>query len=434
MELIAHMLATIETIVFLHIIMRVSMHKNKSRLSVAWVILICADIYYTYASDRMLGLVLGNICGNTLGVVLLLDEDISDGIIKKIFAAVYVRFLHIPIAFLLFVLKKASGLAIEENVEKTIWATIGILIICFAGRLMEKKILLTSYIKQISKEYYCISAVFGLAVGFIFYYIKEVCKDVDTKIQWLLWLVILIIGIFVYLFGFGFAVAMLRGRLYKSESEAKDKYLRLSKSYYEELSDNIKEVRRMKHDMNAHINAIGSFVMSENMESAKKYFAEIKTHYDMRKLKIIDVGNIFVSAILTEEWQHLDESENIIIDCEGTLPEKLQVSDFVLCTIFSNLVANSIEACKMLKSSKRVIKIRLKEYDNNLAVIFENPVEWEVDADNLGMHTSKSDAGNHGYGLYNVRNVVEHCNGEIHAEVTEDKFKISIFIPGKPDF
>ena len=48
---------------------------------------------------------------------------------------------------------------------------------------MEKKILLTSYIKQISKEYYCISAVFGLAVGFIFYYIKEVCKDVDTKIQ-----------------------------------------------------------------------------------------------------------------------------------------------------------------------------------------------------------------------------------------------------------
>ena len=100
MEMAVNLLMVIEIVIFLRRIMQVGFHKNKLRLLVACIILIYANLLCSYASSRAVSVILGNIVGNSIGIILLFDEvSIIKAYLKKEFATVYVGLLHIPFLF-----------------------------------------------------------------------------------------------------------------------------------------------------------------------------------------------------------------------------------------------------------------------------------------------------------------------------------------------
>lgn len=175
--------------------------------------------------------------------------------------------------------------------------------------------------------------------------------------------------------------------------------------------------------MDSHFIITDKYAESGDSDMLKSYLSKIKEQSQYENLSVVNVWNSIVSAVLTEAMRPVDSKELISLVCDGTLPEKLSISDYDICTIFSNLMANSIEACRRLTESERRIYIEFSINSNSLCIIFRNPVEWEVDAEHFnGCYTSKSDKLRQGYGAENIKKAVGCYDSDVKIYVKDEMF------------
>lgn len=111
---------------------------------------------------------------------------------------------------------------------------------------------------------------------------------------------------------------------------------------------------------------------------------------------------------------------------EGMLPAELPMGDFDLCTIFSNLLSNSIEACMQVEEGIRYIRLSIRRLGEKLVIEVENSCKQTVEISKLGDVTSKKDKENHGYGIQNIRDAVYKYHGELIFKSVESKFVAQI--------
>lgn len=189
----------------------------------------------------------------------------------------------------------------------------------------------------------------------------------------------------------------------------------LFKEYIEEQARYIDEVRSAKHDMEAHVIVMQYYLRDGLYEDAKAYLGAIKEHQEFRHAPKVDTGNHMVDAVISAKLQRAQAQ--IEIRTNGFLPEKLRVEEYDLCTLFSNLISNAIEACEKLEKTVRVIRLEIRENHRDIMITMENPIEWEVDRDTLLHSTTKADKNAHGYGVQNVCHVVEKYHGRIDYEI-----------------
>ena len=113
-------------------------------------------------------------------------------------------------------------------------------------------------------------------------------------------------------------------------------------------------------------------------------------------------------------------------EIDGMLPGKLGIGDFDLCTIFSNLLSNSIEACAGVHVEERAVCLEIRRFGEYLVIEIVNPAKEEVDLGRLGAGTSKGDLEHHGFGIANVKSMVKKNHGEIVFENRPGKFSVKI--------
>ena len=426
MKLILNILATVEILVFLDKILHVRFSRNKIRLLIGGAILLYAKIFYTYWYDRNVAMILGNLMGPVVGAIIILDEGMIRNFLKYEFAAIYVCFLYMPFELILFVIKEIFSIEIVADIEKLSLCIVVILLMFFIAKILESHKWLISWIKEIPPAYYLIAIVYGFAVALVIKYIEMVMPDDDSALRIFMQIIMFILSIFMYVFGMGFALIDLLRKKHKSESELKDRYMDMLKNYSIEREKGFNEVRRMKHDMSAHLRALNCYAREGDYIALNEYLDEVNIHYKTLNASNINTGNVFVNGIITAEMQ---KAEGIELVCDGMLPKEVILSDYALSTIFSNLLINAIDACKRLEHSKRIIELTIKSDSEGFAVMLENPIEWELDNKKLGEdYTSKPDKDNHGYGLYNVNRIVEEYGGLVEISVDNGVFTVVVCI------
>ena len=425
MKLVLNILATVEILVFLNKILHVRFSGNKIRLIIGGVILLYADIFYTYWHDRNVAMILGNLLGPIIGTVLVLDEGIVRSFLKQQFAMIYVCFLYMPFELMLLAVKETFFVEMAADIEKLSLCIMVIVLMLLISKILGKHKWLVSWIREISPVYYIIAIIYGHAVGLLIAYINRIIY-VDGVIHIALQMIMLIISIFMYVFGMGFALIDLLRKKHKSESELKDRYMDMLKNYSIEREKGFNEVRRMKHDMSAHLRALNCYAREGDYIALNEYLDEVNIHYKTLNASNINTGNVFVNGIITAEMQ---KAEGIELVCDGMLPKEVILSDYALSTVFSNLLTNAIDACKRLKHSKRIIELTIKSDSEGFAVMLENPIEWELDNKKLGEdYTSNPDKDNHGYGLYNVKRIVDEYGGLVEISTDNDVFTVIVCI------
>ncbi len=113
----------------------------------------------------------------------------------------------------------------------------------------------------------------------------------------------------------------------------------------------------------------------------------------------------------------------------GYLPDSTTISDRDLCIVISNLIVNAIEAVDKIYSSERNINVTLKKGKILTYIIIKNTfVNSEDKVIQNKISTTKSDKRNHGFGLKNVKNIVEKYNGELVLKVEKNQFIAEIRI------
>lgn len=154
-----------------------------------------------------------------------------------------------------------------------------------------------------------------------------------------------------------------------------------------------------------------------------EYLERIKARSDAVR-PTINTGNIALDAILSSK-KELAESKGIKFITKLQIPENLAIKPDDISIIFGNALDNAIEANEMVPENDRYIEVSLL-YDNLLICKISNAC---MPLGNKEFKTRKLDKENHGFGMENIKSVINGYNGEVKIEWHDYKFVLYISIP-----
>ena len=136
-----------------------------------------------------------------------------------------------------------------------------------------------------------------------------------------------------------------------------------------------------------------------------------------------------VNAIISDTFSR--SHAEIDFDLVGLLPSDFVMTEYDICTLFSNLFANASEACERLKYRKPVISMEIIESEGECRISVQNPIEWKIETESGRFLTTKEDKLCHGFGTRNMIKVVQQYGGKIDFLVTESSFRVEIILKNK---
>jgi len=361
-----------------------------------------------------------------IGIVLLFEEGLIKGCIKENFSGLSGIVFTKAAELIVVGIKLIPGFKWVDRASSWIMLATELVIILGIAYFIRKKADLVLSIRNVPTVYYIICLISyllcmqlpGYVVGNFYVYGIDRHKLLMFgyyMAQALYVLIVILLFVFLWL------------RHYKRENYLKNKYLLMLGDYYSGMASHVNEVRGIKHDIKAHMNALKGYLDDDNIEQARKYLSEMSEHQTYSNTRIMHVGHELVDAVLTEAMQR-SENKDIILDCEGALPKELPISDFDLCTIFSNIITNSTEACNRLKEKEKRITLQIQVLQRNVVIACENPIEWEIDTSKLKGHTSKKNKECHGYGLHNIEKTIAKYGGEMKLSAEDGTFQVGILL------
>lgn len=224
----------------------------------------------------------------------------------------------------------------------------------------------------------------------------------------------------------GFYLCTYMARAVKTDMELR--MLSYQKSYYEEIEKNQQTVRKLRHDMKNHLNIIGMLIADEKTPEAKNYLTELNQEFAVTAKSYC--SNEVVNAVLNSKEQSAAEAQ---IRCEFQidLAEDPQMEDIDLCALLSNTLDNAIEACRKIpEASKRFLSVKARCQKGFFSYKVVNSKANEVTEENGCFITSKKDAGLHGIGLKNVKQIAAKYEGYVEVSYDEHSFTVVVMIHG----
>lgn len=214
---------------------------------------------------------------------------------------------------------------------------------------------------------------------------------------------------------------------YQLKNESLEKFNEQQKKYFELLLEKEQKTRQFRHDIIAELIQIKNFSLKKDYEGLEKYITETLKEISFISKYDYDVGNDTVNIILN--YYLLPVKSRCAIEVNGYLPDSVTVSDRDLCIVISNLILNAIEAVDKVHNYEKKINFTIKAGKIFTYIIIKNTFdnnEDKVIQNNIS--TTKSDKRNHGFGLKNVKNIVEKNNGELVLKVEKNQFIAEIRI------
>lgn len=200
-----------------------------------------------------------------------------------------------------------------------------------------------------------------------------------------------------------------------------EKQIHTQIGFYEEREKTYAEIRRFKHDYTNHINCIRSMLNAEKYTEVAEYLENITGMFPSEGL-LFNTGNFISDAILSDK-QNSIAGENITINFEGTIPTAINETD--LCIILGNAIDNAIEASRELDGEKTILVYGGFSHSYFILTVTNPTVNTSNNRDILPF-TSKADKSEHGFGLLNIKSVVDKYNGRMKIENEDNLFTLSL--------
>lgn len=197
--------------------------------------------------------------------------------------------------------------------------------------------------------------------------------------------------------------------------------------YIENIEDMIESLKAQRHDFNHHLSTIYGLIRLEHIDETKEYIEKLTNEINNFN-HIVNTSNPVISSLLNIK-ANKGKKEGIDFNIKLDINGPIDIDGIDLSIIAGNLLDNAIEACKLIEHSKREIDIDMHIKENNLIIKIRNPKSEDIaltEKDLVPKFTSKEDSSNHGFGLSNVRNIVEKYNGIIKIDYNDKYFKVNI--------
>lgn len=194
-----------------------------------------------------------------------------------------------------------------------------------------------------------------------------------------------------------------------------------NRKYYEAMEQQQFEIRRIRHDLANHLQALLSLPAEEKDSYIRKM---IENPAFERVLSYS--GDATVNAVLTAK-ESVMRQRGIAFYAKVDIPGELPFEKPDLCALFANALDNAIEACAALDAGSRQIELSARAAKGILAVEVRNPFGGQLSG---GLpKTTKQDAANHGYGLRSIQEIAKKYGGSMEIRQEEGVFCLFCFMP-----
>lgn len=205
-------------------------------------------------------------------------------------------------------------------------------------------------------------------------------------------------------------------------------YLEEQEKYTQLIIDKDEHLRKFRHDIKAHMWVISEYIKNVQFDKAQAYIDMV--YGELNTADLTSYTGINALDAIIHEKRRIMEEKGITFKWDSSecrISENFEVYD--LCTIFSNILNNAIEACEALEQVDKIVEMVVNVDRDKLYIRESNKTNNDVIMDDEGNPvSSKEDKKNHGYGYKNIRAVVEKYDGEINFFVDGQMFCVEIFI------
>lgn len=200
----------------------------------------------------------------------------------------------------------------------------------------------------------------------------------------------------------------------------------IREEYYRSLEEQQNKVRSLRHDMNSHFQMLQAYLTAGNTAKAVNYLENL----DISPLSC--GGRRFcddsaLNAMLNSRYDQLIEA-GADVHFNLDIPEITGIGTMDLCTIFSNSLDNALEAVRKLqKAEDRRVTLKARYEKGYFSYKLTNSKCNEVLVKN-GNYISDKGGRNHGYGIENIKDILQKYDGNMFIEITEEEFILFVYI------
>jgi sensor histidine kinase regulating citrate/malate metabolism len=193
-------------------------------------------------------------------------------------------------------------------------------------------------------------------------------------------------------------------------------------AHYNEMKELYETLSILHHDLKYHLKITDELLQSGHVKEAGQYLADIKRQIPEENMHYYSLNHA-VNALLSsyaKRCKELDVKYNVNV----SLPEKLSIPDYDVCTILGNLLENALEACQKLESG-REIELLVKMEDSRLAIRVKNSFNGMVKEKNGKLSSTKKGGG---LGLPGIQTIVDSHNGYMLTEWDKTAFSAYLIV------
>lgn len=209
------------------------------------------------------------------------------------------------------------------------------------------------------------------------------------------------------------------------DMEIQKNYYESQKNHIEQINKIILDIRKIQHDYNNHLAVIYAYLNSGQHDALEEYVKELVG--DVKKItpKLKTCSSPIESIILFKKSIAEEKGIQVFFDNHIGDTQKINAQD--VSGILFNLLDNAIEACEKINNREKYIKLYVEINDNFLQLKIENSSDGEYNTKNKTFITSKKDKKQHGFGLQNIKFIVEEKNdGLLDINPEKERFVIRI--------
>jgi len=212
----------------------------------------------------------------------------------------------------------------------------------------------------------------------------------------------------------------------KKESKVQSKYSEILKNITE-------EIRARQHDFKNHLNVMNGLIESTNGVELQSKLKEYIYTLNKSMIEIEDIVYIEHPILRAIIYSKISEANNKNVKFSYSVSNSLtniNIKDYELSEILSNLIDNAFEAIDMKESEKTVsIRIYLEGELNIIEIINSGTNLRSENIKRIFERGFSTKYGNNrGYGLYNAKRIIERYGGKIQLSLEEGLTIFKLFI------
>ncbi|MBR1742839.1 MAG: GHKL domain-containing protein, partial [Lachnospiraceae bacterium] len=232
--------------------------------------------------------------------------------------------------------------------------------------------------------------------------------------------------VFMNLYLFSLICEIAAGKEMMKKSALLAERNRQSYKRFEEIKERYERIRKKEHEFENQMMAVFALAEKQDYEGIKK-LSDKYIHSGYALEYGFDTNHPVVNVIFNERYYSALDRGMLIVYKFNDL-SKLPLDEAEVSIVLSNLLDNAMEACEKCETDKIIyVNFFVKEYDVLLKV--ENPFVNEMRKENGRLLSTKQDDIPHGFGIENVREIVERHDGIYSVKYADHIFKVIIDIP-----